>query len=285
FYIQELENLFSEHFGRTPLNTPAASQISDNEVLSDDSDDDLPVNKAVDLDQRAMQFLDKTNSSDIDASGDDTEDEDQINLNDIANVPLPEDDPDLYKIRETMVQGCGCKNMCLSLFSNDVLYTHILNMREMSKEEKDMYVMGSLVDNSKETTKRGKKRLRSRQTFMFSGEKVCKKTFMLAYDIGKRFLRYVLTHMNTHGVTPRKHGKTGKKPSHSPKYCDIRSVVQFVSNFADDFGLRQPAAPRGRDDVPPIYIPSDMTKKAIHDNYVETCPNERHVQYSTFCNV
>jgi hypothetical protein len=107
-----------------------------------------------------------------------------------------------------------------------------------------MYIMGSLVENSKETTKRGKKRMRSRQTFMFSGEKVCKKTFMLAFDIGKHLLQNIITHMNRHGVTPRKHGNTGKKPSHSIKYKDIRLVVQFISSFADDFGLQQPDAPR-----------------------------------------
>uniref|UniRef100_A0A8W8JM56 Uncharacterized protein n=1 Tax=Magallana gigas TaxID=29159 RepID=A0A8W8JM56_MAGGI len=104
----------------------------------------------------------------------------------------------------------------------------------MSKEEKDMYIMGSLVDSCKEKTKRGKKRIRSRQTFMFSGEKL---------------------------------------------------VVQFISSYADDFGLQQPAAPRGRDDTPPIYIPSDTTKKDVHDKYVESCPNDRHVRYSTFCNI
>ena len=155
----------------------------------------------------------------------------------------------------------------------------------MSKEEKDMYTMGSLVESNKKTNKRGKKRMRSRQTFMFSGERVCKKTIMLSFDIGKHFLQIIITHMNTQGVTPRKHGNNGKKPSHSLKYEDIRLVVQFISNFADEFGLPYPAALRGRDDVPPIYIPSDMTRKVIHGKYIESCPNDRRVHYSTFCNI
>ena len=285
--FQELENLFSEHFGRTPVSTPAASQDNDRVPLSDDADDDQFVHEVVDLDQRAMQFLDETNSLDPDAdsSGDDSEAEDRGRLTDIESIPLPQDDPDLCKIRETKARGCSCKSMCISLFSDDVLYNHILNMREMSKEEKDMYIMGSLVESNKETTKRGKKRRRSRQTYMFSGERVCKKTFMLSFDIGKHFLQNIITHMNTQGVTPRKHGNIGKKPSHSLKYEDIRLVVQFISNFADEFGLPQPAALRGRDDVPPIYIPSDMTKKDIHGKYIESCPNDRHVHYSTFCNI
>ncbi|XP_078328084.1 uncharacterized protein LOC144623518 [Crassostrea virginica] len=288
--FQELENLFSEHFGRTPVSTPAASQDNDRVPLSDDADDDQFVHEVVDLDQRAMQFLDETNSLDPDAdsSGDDLEAEDRGRLTDIESIPLPQDDPDLCKIRETKARGCSCKSMCISLFSDDVLYNHVLNMREMSKEEKDMYITGSLVQSNKETTKRGKKRRRSRQTFMFSGERVCKTTFMLSFDIGKHFLQNIITHMNTQGVTPRKHGNIERQyvPSHhSLKYEDIRLVVQFISNFADEFGLPQPAALRGRDDVPPIYIPSDMTTKDIHGKYIESCPNDRHVHYSTFCNI
>ncbi|KAJ8313354.1 hypothetical protein KUTeg_009140 [Tegillarca granosa] len=64
-----------------------------------------------------------------------------------------------------------------------------------------------------------------------------------------------------HGVSPRTHGNTGKKPRHSLKFNDIKLTVQFISNYADESGLPQPAAPRGRDGVPPVYIPSNMTKK------------------------
>lgn len=45
----------------------------------------------------------------------------------IENVPLPHDDPDLFKIREVKIRGCGCKNKCVSIFSDDTLYSHILN--------------------------------------------------------------------------------------------------------------------------------------------------------------
>uniref|UniRef100_K1QVY4 Uncharacterized protein n=1 Tax=Magallana gigas TaxID=29159 RepID=K1QVY4_MAGGI len=122
--------------------------------------------------------------------------------------------------------------------------------------------MGSLVDSCKETTKRGKKKIRSRQTFMFSGEKVCRNAFLpvFVYDIGKHYLHNIIINKNAHGVTPRKHGNLEKKPSHSQHYNDIKLVVQFISSYADDFGLPQPAAPRGRDDTPPIYIPSDARK-------------------------
>lgn len=86
------------------------------------------------------------------------------------NVPLPNDDPNLVNIREIKIRGCGCKNKCVFIFSDDTLYSHTLNMKEMSKEEKD----GSIIDSCKETIKRGKKIIRSRVQTDF-------------YVLGKRF--------------------------------------------------------------------------------------------------
>lgn len=83
--------------------------------------------------------------------------------------------------------------------------------------------MGLLVDSYKETTKGGKKKMHSKQTFMFSREKVCRNTFLHVYDIKKHFLHNI-TKKNTHGVTPCKHGNLGKKPSHSSawtRFCDL----------------------------------------------------------------
>lgn len=158
-----------QHSGLTPNSTPAASQVTDHEDSSDDADDDGPADEIIDLDRRVMQFLEDAVLSDPN-SDDGNEYECLRSSGSIENVPLLHDDPDLFKIREAKIRGCGCKNKCVSIFSDDTLYSHILNMREMSKEEKDMYIMGSLVDSCKETTKREKKRIRSRQTFMFSGE-------------------------------------------------------------------------------------------------------------------
>ncbi|KAJ8313349.1 hypothetical protein KUTeg_009135 [Tegillarca granosa] len=104
----------------------------------------------------------------------------------------------------------------------------------MTKEEKDIYIMGSLVSTTMVLPKR--------------------------HLISENAL-YITSHIKDHGVSPRTHGNTGKKPRHSLKFNDIKSTVQFISNYADESGLPQPAAPRGRDGVPPVYIPSNMTKK------------------------
>ena len=42
------------------MNTPARSKDNDHVLLSDDADDDRFVHEVIDLDQRAMQFLDES---------------------------------------------------------------------------------------------------------------------------------------------------------------------------------------------------------------------------------
>ena len=91
---------------------------------------------------------------------------------------------------------------------------HILNTRELEKSDKDMYIMGALVEFSdKENTKRGEKRMRSSMTynFMYLDHKICKRTFMMVFDIGKHSLQNILRHVSS--KSSRKLGQKAKKCS------------------------------------------------------------------------
>ena len=77
--------------------------------------------------------------------------------------------------------------------------------------------------------------------------------------------------MNTNGLVARVHGNTGKKTKHALKYDDVKRVFDFIIGYADIHGMPQPAAPRGRDDIPPIFLHSSVTKKAVHDLYRQSC--------------
>ena len=153
-----------------------------------------------------------------------------------------------------------------------------------------MYAMSSFTDNNdKEKTKRGKKRQRLSHDFNFRGSHVCKRAFMLLFDVGKHSLQNLMKHVSENGVVPRCHGNTNKRPSKSLHFEDIRRIVQLISNYADEFGIQQPAAPRGRDNTAPVYLPSDATKVILHQTYVDSCaasdPPCRAVKYSTFNNI
>ena len=46
----------------------------------------------------------------------------------------------------------------------------------------------------------------------------------------------------------------GKKPKHALTFEDVKRVVLFISNYAEEYGIPQPAAPRGRDDTAPTSL-------------------------------
>ena len=280
YILQELESLFSGHFGRTPQSTPFASQIIESDENSENDDQESQTSTW--LDQQARQFLD-----DQDEYHSDSDESDGIEF---GNNVMSDDDPDVSKISQFKANGCGCKHDCHNKYKTDVIFRHILDVREMEKSEKDMYIMATVVDDKdKHKTERGKKRKRHRHVFEFLGQKICKKMFMLAFDIGKHALQGLLTHVTENGAVPRVHGNVGKKPSHALTFEQTKKVITFISNYADEFGLPQPAAPRGRDNTPPIYLSSETTKQDIHGKYVSSVselePPMRSVKLTTFRNI
>ena len=74
--------------------------------------------------------------------------------------------------------------------------------------------------------------------------------------------------MNVNGKVPRIHGNKGRKPHNSLKYNEIKHCVDFVLYYCNEHGLPQPAAPRGRDGEPPVYLAASLTKYSLHKEYV-----------------
>lgn len=157
-------------------------------------------------------------------------------------------------------------------------------MRELSKEEKDHYIMGLLNSGKSDLTKRGKKRQRTRQAFTVDGNMVCKATFMLYFDIGRKTLANILRHMAENGPTPRIHGNSGRRPKHALTLDDVQRMVNFVSNTGETEGIYYPAAPRGNDNVPIVFLPAHSTKVDLHKKYEEMCvsANVRCLKLSAF---
>lgn len=263
-YFQELESLFSDHFGRTPLCTPAASQ--DDPLTTSDEEDatgDDEHHGNVSVSERVQRYLETV----------ETENQETFALDPEENL-AGNFDEDMLNVKSLKDSGCGCSLKCDEQFTSDLICNNIFDLREMEKSVREMRIMKyiSISENTENaTTKRGKKRLRNTFEYYFNNQRVCKRFFMVAFDIGKRALENLLKHFSECGAVPRTHGNTGKKPSKSLQFEEIKFAVQYVVNHAEEFGLPQPAAPRGRDDTPPIYLPSDTTKKAVHQMYVRSC--------------
>ena len=62
-----------------------------------------------------------------------------------------------------------------------------------------------------------------------------------------------------------------KMPKHALTFEDVKRVVLFISNYAEEYGIPQPSAPRGRDDSAPTFLHSSVTKINIHKLYRESC--------------
>ncbi|KAH3813103.1 hypothetical protein DPMN_141553 [Dreissena polymorpha] len=69
-----------------------------------------------------------------------------------------------------------------------------------------------------------------------------------------------MSHMLEHGVVPRNHGNMGRRPKHALYFDDVQRVVAYLLSCAEREGIPLPAAPRGRDNIPPTYLPASTTK-------------------------
>ena len=207
-YCQELESQFSEHFGRTPTASQASDFAEECEAVIDEEEEE-PGQTSVtdDVNARARRFLENNQSSDNDTDDD-------------ASASVASNDPDLEKIHALKSSGCGCHRHCMSRFSEADIYSHVLSIREMQRSEKEMYTMSSFTDSiDKGATKRGKKGQRESHEFTFRGNRVCKRIFMLLFDIGKQSLQSLMKHVGENGVIPRIHGNTNRRPSKSLQFC------------------------------------------------------------------
>ena len=146
--FQTLDDVFKEYF---PTLVPELSSDSD----SGDSADEGP------------------NNSDEGAEHDHILDYIRSSQEESTNVDLYNDDDIMVKIRQQKETGCGCQNKCLSMFDNVEIFEHILQMRELRKEEKDMYIMGKLKCKDISSDGNDTAAKRKRYSFYFDDCEVC----------------------------------------------------------------------------------------------------------------
>eukprot|EP00117_Sycon_ciliatum_P040326 scpid75678/ scgid29653/ len=78
-------------------------------------------------------------------------------------------------------------------------------------------------------------------------------------------------HFEQHGIEPRTHGNTHRRPHNALHFADVKRCVEFISAFVQDFGIPHPAPLRGRADTPPVFLPAYLTYKAVHAKYLAMC--------------
>ena len=175
----------------------------------------------------------------------------------------------IEKLCTAREKGCSCHWKCMDKIPFDEISDHVLLMRELSREEKDMYIMGKLKSKGTGTNTESSKR--KRFAYCYDDREVCKEVFLISHDIGEKYLKNLIKHMKENGPTPRRHGNTGKRPKHALSFEDIKRIVKFIVIYANDIGLPLPAVPQANDGDAPILLPASTTKCDMHGKYKSAC--------------
>lgn len=76
--------------------------------------------------------------------------------------------------------------------------------------------------------------------------------------------------MEEQSVTPPTHGGKGRPVTHALPPDTVQAVKAFIKSYANLWGMPQPAAPRGRAQIAPVYLPASSKKKEVFKLYSET---------------
>ena len=111
----------------------------------------------------------------------------------------------------------------------------------------------------------------------------------MLHDIGTKQLKNLQKHLQNNGPIPRQHGLMGRLPATTYPYDIVSESANFIRNYAEVYGIPQPAARSGRAKNPPIYLPASQNYMIVHSKYVEACqtkdPHARFMKYKSFVQV
>ena len=118
-----------------------------------------------------------------------------------------------------------------------------------------------------------KKSSRKKLTYRYHNTEIYVDTFLFISAISEKYLKTIRAWYLRNGLVPRVHGNAEHRPPHAFDHVVIRAVVQM---YTEVHGLPQPAAPRGRAEVPPTYLPASQNFKTVHSQYVRAwCESNR----------
>ena len=179
-----------------------------------------------------------------------------------------------------------CDKKCLEKLDAGGVTQIQLSVAEMTRDEKDLFVLGLLESSqySADVTTKGKKRSKSWYKYSCFGMDVCVTAFRTVYSIGTKQLENLRKHLNQHGPVPRVHKNRGKKPKHALMFPMVQDAVTFLKAYAERFGIPHPAPLHGRTGTPPAYLHAGCTMLSIHKEYVTSCQEAERavVGYDSF---
>lgn len=154
---------------------------------------------------------------------------------------------------------------------------------ELDKNEQDLVILTTIQANRRSheldsvyATRNTKQKFRSNQNdgfklnvmnFTFLSLYVCKAFFFFVHPVGIDCYKSLVRHYNIHGLSSRTHKSTGKPASRENvlRMDDIETVVNFIKNYADKYGLALPGRiPSCRKFEKAIKLSSADTKSLMY---------------------
>jgi len=180
----------------------------------------------------------------------------------------------LADIDSSVAKGCGCANHNhFTVLPAASVLTINEQIKKSSSHDKDAFLIGVLtgVQREESVSHAGQATnvLRTRRTFAYSleGHQVCRTVFCSVYGIGLTRLKRLQKLVEAGVCIPHPHGNTGKIPWNQFNGETICKVEEFIKNYASVYGLPMPAAPRGRAQTAPTYLPASCTYQSVWAQY------------------
>ena len=156
-----------------------------------------------------------------------------------------------------------------------------LKMSELSKTEKGCILLGKLAAStrSREVVKHDNKKRRLNDStkervtidYRYDHRSVCKEAFMVLHKVSEKVIKNLLAHRKINGCFPRTYGNKGVTPSNKCSEAVKDNLLQYLTTYAEKYGLPQPTALSGRATVPHTYLPFHNTKRSVFCSYSESC--------------
>ena len=198
------------------------------------------------------------------------------------------------RVARFLSSGCKCKlndgNPCYLLFTSPQICTARDDCRQLTRDQLDMVVMGQLraLCQSDSMTQKSKakntERKRTNTQYRFGGHRICQTTFLFLHTMSVTRFDSIKRSWLEKGLCPRLREKV--LPHNATKLSDIKNVVRFILQYAEDHAILLPGRVPGykRDDIQ--LLPSSTTKREVWETYHQTASlseDTKAVCYSLFC--
>lgn len=229
------------------------------------------------------------------ASDSDTEEDEQDASQQSLHASLGDEAADenadsAESIAARVAEGCKCSSEDhFTVVHQEDLLSIRTQMRAMKTKEKDQFILGILsagifydgASHGGTATHNPRERVKFRYNLF--GQTVCREMFMYAYIVGRTHLRR-LQHLASKTLcSTSAHGRTGGQAWNTCSAETKSRVSEFIKNYSSVHGLPMPAAPRGRANDAPIFLPASDTYVSMHADYRKAQQaDEECVSLSTF---